>query len=92
MSPMQVIFRELGSNGVYLASLNKWIRADARGNTGSIDARFSIDSEQLAFDMDPTAGEFIYDTIFAAPAGSVVDKLRKYDTRSELWLDLPRAF
>lgn len=81
-----------GFNGVYLASLNKWIRVDARGNTGSIDARFSIDSERLAFDMDPAAGEFIYETIFAAPVGSVVDKLRKYETRSELWLDLPRAF
>lgn len=81
-----------GFNGIYLASLNKWIRVDARGNTGSIDARFSIDSEQLAFDMDPASGEFIYDTIFAAPVGSVVDKLREHDSRTELWLDLPRAF
>jgi transglutaminase-like putative cysteine protease len=81
-----------GFNGVYLASLNKWIRVDARGNTGSIDAQFSVDKEQLAFDMDPAAGEFIYETIFAAPVPSVVDKLKKYDSRKELWLDLPRAF
>lgn len=81
-----------GFNGVYLASLNKWIRLDARGNIGSIDAQFSVEKEQLAFDMDPAAGEFIYDTIFAAPVPSVVDKLRKYDSRKELWLDLPRAF
>lgn len=82
-----------GFNGVYLASLvGKWIRVDARGNTGGIDARFSIDREQLAFSMDPSAGEFIYESIFAAPAGSVVDKLRKYETRSELWKDLPKPF
>lgn len=47
-----------GFNGVYLASLGRWIRVDARGNTGSIDARFSVDRERLAFDMDPAAGEF----------------------------------
>lgn len=81
-----------GFNGVYLASLDKWIRVDARGNTCGIDARFSVDREQLAFAMDPSTGEFIYETIFAAPAGSVVDKLRKYDSRRELWQDLPRAF
>jgi transglutaminase-like putative cysteine protease len=81
-----------GFNGIYLASRNKWIRLDARGNTGNIDARFSIDREQLAFAMDPAAGEFIYETIFAAPVGSVVAKLRKYASRSELWMDLPKAF
>jgi transglutaminase-like putative cysteine protease len=80
-----------GLNGVYLAGLGKWIRLDARGNTGGVDARFSVDREQLAFAMEPSAGEFIYDTIFAAPAGSVVERLRKYDTRSELWQDLPRT-
>ncbi len=81
-----------GFNGVYLSSLNKWIRLDARGNTGSIDAQFNVEKEQLAFDMDPAAGEFIYDTIFVAPVPRVIDKLRKYDSRKELWLHLPRAF
>lgn len=42
--------------------------------------------------MDPAAGEFIYEMIFAAPALTVVEKLRKYGSRKELWLDLPRAF
>jgi hypothetical protein len=65
---------------------------DARGNTGGIDARFAVDREQLAFAMDPSAGEFIYGTIFAAPAASVVDKLRKYDSRTQLWQDLPKPF
>lgn len=81
-----------GFNGIFLASIGKWIRLDARGNTNGIDARFSVDREQLAFDMEPAAGEFIYDTIFAAPARSVVDRLKKYASRRELWLDLPGAF
>jgi transglutaminase-like putative cysteine protease len=81
-----------GFNGVYLAPLDKWIRIDARGNTGGIDARFGIDREQLAFAVDPSAGELIYEMVFAAPAAGVVDKLRKYCSRSELWQDLPRPF
>ncbi len=80
-----------GFNGIYLASLGRWIRVDARGNTGGINAQFSINKEQLAFATDPQADEFIYDTIFAAPVGSVVDRLRMYDNRSELWQDLPQS-
>lgn len=80
-----------GLNGIYLSSLGKWIRLDARGNTGEIDARFSIDEERLAFAMDPSAGEFIHDTIFASPVSNVVHKLKKYKSRRELWLDLPKG-
>jgi transglutaminase-like putative cysteine protease len=80
-----------GFNAIYLATLDKWIRVDARGNTNGINARFSIEKEQLAFAMDPLADEFIYQTIFAAPAESVVKRLKKYKTRSELWLDLPQC-
>ncbi|WP_136512918.1 transglutaminase-like domain-containing protein [Geomonas edaphica] len=81
-----------GFNGVYLASLKKWIRLDARGNTGSINARFSIEEEHLAFAMDLSAGEFIYETIYAAPLKCVIDKLSKYDERKELWQNLPKPF
>jgi len=81
-----------GLNGIYLASLGKWIRLDARGNTGEINAQFSIDKEQLAFAMKASAGEFIYNMIFAAPASNVVARLKKYDSRKELWLDLPKVF
>jgi len=78
-----------GLNAVYLASLDRWIRVDARGNSGAIDAQFSIKKEQLAFAMDSEADEFIYETIFAAPVQSVVSRLKMYSTRSELWQDLP---
>ncbi len=80
-----------GFNGIYLATLDKWIRVDARGNTSGINAQFSIKKERLAFAMDPSADEFIYETIFAAPVSSVVNRLKMYSSRSELWLDLPQS-
>ena len=80
-----------GFNALYLASLDRWIRVDARGNTNGINAQFSIRNEQLAFAMDPSADEFIYEAIFAAPVSSVIDRLHMYKTRSELWLDLPQS-
>jgi transglutaminase-like putative cysteine protease len=80
-----------GFNALYLATLDRWIRVDARGNTNGINAQFSIKKEQLAFAMDPLADEFIYETIFAAPASCVVDRLKMYASRSELWQDLPQS-
>jgi transglutaminase-like putative cysteine protease len=81
-----------GLNGVYLATLGRWVRLDARGNTKGVNARFGIHEEQLAFAMEPAAGEFIYDTVYAAPVRSVVERLGRYASRRELWLDLPKAF
>lgn len=80
-----------GFNAIYLVTLDRWIRGDARGNTNRINAQFSITKEQLAFAMDPGADEFIYEAIFAAPVDSVVRWLRKYRTLDELWLDLPQS-
>jgi transglutaminase-like putative cysteine protease len=80
-----------GLNALYLSTLDRWIRADARGNTSGINAQFNIKKEQLAFAMDPVADEFIYETIFAAPVSSVVNRLKMYKTRSELYLDLPQS-
>jgi len=80
-----------GFNAIYLASLDKWIRVDARGNTNGINAQFSIKREQLAFAMDPAADEFIYEAIFAAPVNSVVKRVKMYKSRSKLCLDLPQC-
>ncbi len=80
-----------GFNAIYLATLDKWMRVDARGNTNGINAQFNTQKEQLAFAMDPLADEFIYEAIFAAPVGSVVNSLKRYTNLSELWLDLPQS-
>lgn len=36
-------------NGVYIESIRKWIRLDARGNKPGVQAEFSIEKEKLAF-------------------------------------------
>jgi transglutaminase-like putative cysteine protease len=80
-----------GLNAIYLTTLGRWVRLDARGNTNGIDAQFSINKERLAFAMDPAADEFIYEAIFAAPAQSVVESLRMHTTMNELCSDLPQS-
>jgi len=79
-----------GLNGIYLGSLDRWILLDARGNTCGIDAQFSVDEQKLAFSIDSSVGEFTCNTIFAAPLSAVVERLKKYTSRRELWLDLPK--
>lgn len=81
-----------GFNAMYLASIGKWIRVDARGNTGDIDAQFGIEQEQLAFPVDPEKGElFIYNMVFSEPVPQVVAVLSRYDSRTEMWRHLPPA-
>ena len=80
-----------GFNSIYLSSIDKWILVDARGNTRGVKAQFSTEKEQLAFHMDALSGEFIYNTIFSSPVSNVVNKLKKYKSRRDLWLDLPKV-
>ncbi|WP_333860531.1 transglutaminase-like domain-containing protein [Clostridium sp.] len=54
-------------NAVFLSSINKWIRIDARGNTNGKNAQFLIDGEQLAFPIRAKYDEVDYPTIFAKP-------------------------
>ncbi len=81
-----------GLNAVYITALSKWLRMDARGNTGGIDAQFSLHHEKLAFEMDESKGEFIYETIFVNPDDNVVDVLSKFSNREEMWGYLPESF
>lgn len=53
-----------------------WHRQDPRGNTGDIDAQFSLGSEQLARRVDHSVGEVDYPQILTSPAQCVVDTLR----------------
>ncbi len=65
-----------GLNGIYLKSLNQWIRVDARGNKPGMHAEFSTEKEILAFPMRPEMGEVDYPVIYAEPNPKVVDSLR----------------
>lgn len=78
-----------GLNGIYIESLSKWIRVDARGNRGTIDAQFSIYEERLAFPIDHERGEFLYETIYIEPLPSVVEVLTRFTSLRELWPHIP---
>lgn len=80
-----------GLSAIYLSSLGKWIRVDSRGNTGEINAQFSLEEEKLAFPMDPAFGELIYETVFIEPVSNVIEKLKNNNTIRELWINLPKS-
>lgn len=81
-----------GLNGVYIKEYDKWIRLDARGNKEGVNAQFSIDTEQLAFPIRPELGEEDIPIVYSEPDVAVLEKLRMYKTRTELWEDLPTEF
>jgi transglutaminase-like putative cysteine protease len=81
-----------GLNGLYLPSLAHWVRVDARGNTGTIDAQFSLTEEKLAFPIDLQQGEFLYETIYTDPAPEVVAVLWGFTSLHALWPYLPKPF
>ena len=47
-------------NTVYLQTLERWIRFDARGNKPGVDAQFSLEREQLAFPIRAEYDEVDY--------------------------------
>ncbi len=60
-------------NAVYVKSLDRWIRLDARGNKEGVDAQFDLEEERLAFSVRTDLGEVDYEIIYANPS----DKLMK---------------
>lgn len=78
-----------GLNGVYIDEYKKWIRLDARGNKEGVNAQFSLDKEQLAFPIRTEKGEEDGFIIYPNPNKKILERLKKYRTRSELWNNLP---
>lgn len=62
-------------NTVYLPSLGRWLRLDARGNKPGVDAQFSLNTEQLAYAVRPEMGECDYGTNYAVPHPSIAATL-----------------
>ena len=54
-------------NAVYLRSIGKWIRLDARGNKLGVDAQFSLEVEKLAFPIREEYDEVDYPVIYKTP-------------------------
>lgn len=78
-----------GLNGVYLKDYKKWIRLDARGNKVGVNAQFSIECEQLAFQIRPNMGEVDSFVVYPDPDKAILEKLKKSKTRTRLLKNLP---
>ncbi|WP_369167107.1 transglutaminase domain-containing protein [Streptomyces sp. R28] len=68
-----------------------WHRQDPRGNKPGVDAQFSLDGEQLAFEPDPASDEMDCPVLYAAPHPVVLDTLKAALDRPHLWRTLPTA-
>ncbi len=73
-------------NAVYISSVNKWVRLDARGNTNGKNAQFFIDREQLAFLVRPEYNETDYPVIYANPAPCTVRTLKSSTDCIEMFI------
>ncbi|UOQ48544.1 transglutaminase family protein [Gracilibacillus caseinilyticus] len=72
-------------NAVYLQTLDKWIRLDARGNNDSVDAQFSLDEERLAFPVQKQFDEIDYPTIYVRPNQQTLDVLKHHSDMLEIY-------
>ena len=66
-------------NAVWIASRQRWIRLDARGNKPGVNAQFSLSEEHLAFAVRPDCGEVDYGTNHAAPHPAITRALEAHE-------------
>lgn len=64
-------------NAVYIKSLNRWIRLDARGNKVGVDAQFDLEQERLAFPVRKDLGEVDYRIVYANPSDRLMKVLEE---------------
>jgi len=64
-------------NAIYLKSLRRWIRLDARGNKEGVNAEFNIYEEKLAFPRRKKYGEKDYPTIYMKPNANTITTLKQ---------------
>lgn len=77
-------------NAVYLRSLERWIRVDARGNKKGVHAEFSINEEILAFKIRKEYDEVDYDEIYFEPAAATMAVLKRNQDALYMYIhDLP---
>ncbi|WP_066060096.1 transglutaminase-like domain-containing protein [Robertmurraya korlensis] len=72
-------------NAIFIKSLNKWIRLDARGNKDGVDAQFSIEEEKLAFPINEKLDEKDYPVIYAKPHPKIVAVLEENKDTLEMY-------
>jgi transglutaminase-like putative cysteine protease len=65
-------------NAVFVTTVQRWVRLDARGNKPGISATFSLENERLAFHVQPELGENDYPTIYARPHPKTIAALKTH--------------
>ncbi len=76
-------------NAVYLKTLERWIRLDARGNKEGVNAQFSIKKEKLAFPIRTKYAEIDYPIIYAEPNVNTITALKQNPDCNMLFHNLP---
>jgi transglutaminase-like putative cysteine protease len=76
-----------GLTAVYLEEYG-WYRVDPRGNKEGVDAQFTPPEERLAFTVQ-TEGEADLPEIWPDPLEIIVERLRRYKIKDQLWNNLP---
>lgn len=64
-------------NAVYVPSLGKWIRLDARGNKDGVNAQMCFNGEKLAFPIRPEYGEYDYRVVYPTPQSPTMEILEQ---------------
>lgn len=72
-------------NTVWLKSLGRWIRFDARGNKPGVAAEFSLDEERLAFAIRPQFDEVDYLVNSPTPHPVIAATLAEHDDVLEMY-------
>jgi len=78
-----------GLNAIYLVSLDRWVRVDARGNKPGVQAELCLEKEMLAFPIRAELNETEYSIIYAKPNTNVITALQNSTTVTELIQQLP---
>lgn len=73
-----------GLNAVYIKEFDKWLRLD----TGIVKLH-SLEEGELVRPIRPEKGEEDGFIVYPDPDLKIVEKLKKYKTRKQLWKDLP---
>lgn len=78
-----------GLNAIYLASVGRWIRVDARGNKPGVQAELCLEKEMLAFPIRAELHETDFAIVYSRPNVNVITALRNSETIAQLIQHLP---
>lgn len=78
-----------GFNAIYLSSIERWIRVDARGNKLGVNAEFCIQQEMLAYPVRNHLSEIDYPMVYSQPNYQIISALKTSGNLEELIRNLP---